>query len=170
MFVLGIDPGLTRCGYGVATKTLDAAVPFRAVAAGVIETPPTDPIDHRLGALSKEVDELLDEFAPGTVIVEKIFFQTNVKTAISVAQASGVVLAAAARRKIPVTQYTPNEVKHAMVGNGAASKLQVQEMVGRLCGITDALKPADVADALALALCHLSSSGLRAALAGARSS
>ena len=168
MFVLGIDPGLTRCGFGMLRRAdAGARATFSAEGAGVIETDPGDPVDRRLATLSIDLDELLDELVPEVVVVEKIFFQTNVRTAISVAQASGVALAAAARRKIPVVQYTPNEVKLAVVGNGAATKTQVQSMVARLCGLASPPKPPDAADALALAACHLSSARLRAAVAAA---
>jgi len=168
MFVLGVDPGLTRCGYGLVRRGDTPAVPFTAVIAGVIETDPHDTVDRRLGVLSAEIDQLLDEVTPDAVAVERIFFQTNIKTAISVAQASGVILAATARRGITVGQYTPNEVKQAVVGHGAATKSQVQEMVARLCGLAQTPKPADVADALALAACHLSSERFHRAVAAAQ--
>ena len=164
MFVLGVDPGLTRCGYGVASRSGDHKVPFRAVAAGVIETPVADSVDRRLAVLAEEMDHLLDEFAPSVVVVERVFFQTNVRTAISVAQASGVILAAAARRGIFVAQFTPNEVKQSVTGHGGASKEQVQEMIARLCGLSEVPRPADAADALALAACYLNSERLLAAV------
>ena len=167
MFVLGVDPGLTRCGYGALERRASKDSPFRAVLAGVIETPPTSPVDQRLGQLVVEIEGLLDELRPSVVVVERIFFQTNVRTAISVAQASGVVLAAAARRDIEVAQYTPNEVKQGVVGSGGASKAQVQAMVARLCGLSEPPRPPDVADALALAACHLSSDRFRAAVKAA---
>ena len=163
MFVLGVDPGLTRCGYGALQRTPNAEAPFRAVVAGVIETPAGDPLDRRLGALAVEIDTLLDEITPAVVVVERIFFQSNVRTAISVAQASGVVLAAAGRRGLEVIQLTPNEVKQTVVGHGGATKAQVQQMVARLCGLAEVPTPADVADALALAACHLGSARLSAA-------
>jgi crossover junction endodeoxyribonuclease RuvC len=164
MFVLGVDPGLTRCGYGVLERSGLADAPFRAVVAGVVETPPSDPVDRRLGTLAVEIDQLLDEVAPSVVVVERVFFQTNVRTAISVAQASGVILAAAARRGLEVSQYTPNEVKQAVVGHGGATKAQVQEMVSRLCGLAEVPRPPDVADALALAACYLTSERLHRAM------
>ena len=159
MFVLGVDPGLTRCGYGALERRASKDSPFRAVLAGVIETPPTSPVDQRLGQLVVEIEGLLDELRPSVVVVER--------TAISVAQASGVVLAAAARRDIEVAQYTPNEVKQGVVGSGGASKAQVQAMVARLCGLSEPPRPPDVADALALAACHLSSDRFRAAVKAA---
>ena len=120
-----------------------------------------------IGNRHPAIEGLLDELRPSAVVVERIFFQTNVRTAISVAQASGVVLAAAARRGIEVAQYTPNEVKQGVVGSGGASKAQVQAMVARLCGLSEPPRPPDVADALALAACHLSSDRFRAAVKAA---
>jgi len=164
MFVLGVDPGLTRCGFGALERTASKDAPYRAVVAGVIETSRHDSVDRRLGTLAVEIDGILDEVRPSVVVVERVFFQTNVRTAISVAQASGVVLAAAARRGIEVSQFTPNEVKQAVVGAGGASKAQVQAMIARLCGLAAVPKPPDVADALALAACHLTSERFRAAV------
>ena len=166
MFVLGIDPGLTRCGYGLLRRASTNSPVFEARTAGVIETPKESPVEQRLGLLSVEIDQLLDEYAPSVVVVEKIFFQSNVRTAVSVAQASGVILAAAARRGMEVAHMTPNEVKLGIVGNGAATKSQVQEMVARMCGLSAPPSPPDVADAMALAACYLSSARLRSALAG----
>jgi crossover junction endodeoxyribonuclease RuvC len=169
MFVLGVDPGLTRCGYGIVTRSPDAAIPFKACLAGVIETSPRDDLAVRLGQLASDIDSILDEEHPDVVVVEKIFFQNNVRTAISVAQASGVILASASRRGIAVRQYTPNEVKNAVVGHGGATKIQVQEMIMNLCGLDEIPKPPDVADALALAICSLTSARLDAAIAAVKS-
>ena len=155
MFVLGIDPGLTRCGFGVVQRTGSGPVPFLVKAAGVLETPRTDPVAVRLGVLLNDIEALLDEFSPSQVAIERIFFQTNVRTAISVAQASGVMMAAASRRGLEVVGYTPNEVKQAVVGHGGATKEQVQSMVARLCGLDKVLSPPDAADAVAIAACHL---------------
>jgi crossover junction endodeoxyribonuclease RuvC len=163
MFVLGFDPGLTRCGFGLATRSGSTKVPFRVLLAGVLETDPADSIETRLASLALDVEELLDEVRPDEVAVEKIFFQTNVRTAISVAQASGLVLAAAGRRSLPVSHYTPNEVKQAVVGHGGATKEQVQQMVARLCGLPAPPSPPDAADAIALAACHLTTMRLTAA-------
>jgi crossover junction endodeoxyribonuclease RuvC len=170
MFVLGIDPGLTRCGYGVVERSRETEAPYRAALAGLIVTDPKERVDRRLASLVLDVEDLLDEVRPAAVVVEKIFFQTNVRTAISVAQASGVVLAAAGRRAIPVALYTPNEVKQAVVGHGGATKAQVQAMVMRLCGLPERLQPPDVADAVALAICHLTSHRLSQAIAAADAS
>ena len=150
--MLGIDPGVSRCGYGAVRS--GRARP-EAVAAGVITTDRDDPLPDRLARLSSELNALLDEMHPDAVVVERVFFQTNVRTAMSVGQASGLALAAAAGRGIDVAQYTANEVKQAVAGYGAASKEQVQKMVQALLSLPDLPKPPDAADALALALCHL---------------
>ena len=163
MFVLGIDPGLSRCGYGC----VEARGPKgRAVAAGVLRTPPTAPLPERLAQLQEEMEALLDELEPDVVAVERLFFQVNARTAMAVGQASGVVLAAAARAGAEVAQYTPNEVKQAVAGYGAAPKEQVQRMVQALLGLSSIPQPADAADALALALCHIATAPLRARLGG----
>jgi crossover junction endodeoxyribonuclease RuvC len=152
VFVLGIDPGLSRCGYGAVRR--DGGAALRAVACGVITTPPSDPLPDRLATLSRELRALLAELRPDSVVVERVFFQTNVRTAMSVGQASGLALAAAAEAGCDVVQYTANEVKQAVTGYGAAPKEQVQRMVQSLLGLAEVPKPADAADALALALCH----------------
>jgi len=164
VFALGIDPVLTRCGYGAVERS-GPGQPFIARAAGVLETSPSVELPLRLGQLAGELAALLDELRPDVVVVEKVFFQTNVKTAMSVAQASGLAIAAAALREIPVVQMTANEVKLALTGYGAATKEQVQAMVGQRLGLDQPLKPADVADALALAITHLGTSVLSAAIA-----
>jgi crossover junction endodeoxyribonuclease RuvC len=162
--VLGIDPGLTRCGYAV----IDAA-PGRptAVAMGVIRTPAADSLPSRLAALQAELSALIQEFTPDAVAVEHVFFQVNVRTAMSVGQASGLALAAAARAGCEVAQYTPNQVKDAIAGWGAAPKAQVQKMVQLRLGLPKPPQPADAADAAALALCHLATAPMGARLAQA---
>lgn len=166
MFVLGIDPGLSRCGYGCAER--DRAS-YRAVCAGVITTPPSDPLPQRLATLSVELRSLIAELRPDAVVVERVFFQTNVRTAMSVGQASGLALAAAAEAGCDVVQYTANEVKQAVAGYGAATKEQVQRMVQSLLSLAERPRPADAADALALALCHLTLAPRLARIAGATS-
>lgn len=162
MFVLGVDPGLSRCGYAVVEPAPRGR--GRAVAMGILRTSPDDEIPIRLGQLHQDLAELLDEFCPVMVSVERIFFQNNIKTAVGVAQASGLALALAAVRKIPVAQYSPSQVKSVVAGDGQAGKLQVQEMVQILLGLAEIPKPADAADAAALALCHLAHDpGLRTA-------
>jgi crossover junction endodeoxyribonuclease RuvC len=149
MFVMGIDPGLSRCGYGVVGPGM------QAVAAGVITTPVDDGIPRRLAALGAELRALLAEHTPAVVVVERVLFQANARTAMAVGQASGMALAAASDAGAEVVQYSPNEVKMAVTGYGAATKRQVQEMVARLLRLPAPPSPPDVADALALAVCHL---------------
>jgi crossover junction endodeoxyribonuclease RuvC len=158
--VLGIDPGLTRCGYAVVDGR--GAGSATAVSLGVIRTPATAELPHRLAALRAELVALLQEFEPQVVAVERVFFQINVRTAMSVGQASGLALCEAAAAGLEVVQYTPNEVKDAVAGYGAATKQQVQKMVQARLSLTKPPQPADAADAAALALCHLA----RAPMAG----
>jgi crossover junction endodeoxyribonuclease RuvC len=152
MFVLGIDPGLTRCGYG-ALRRIDARR-TEAVDHGVLRTPVDDPLPARLAALLAGLEGLLDRHRPDVVVVERVFFQVNARTAMAVAQASGLALALASARGCEVVQYTANEVKQAVTGHGAADKRAVQVMVQRLLALPALPTPADAADALALALCH----------------
>lgn len=158
--VLGIDPGLTRCGYAVLTRVNEPGQRpgVRALALGVLRTAASEALADRLAQIHDDVEALLDEFAPGAVAVEQVFFQSNVRTAMSVAQVSGVVLAAAARRRCPVVQYTPSQVKSSIAGYGSADKQQVQRMVQMRLGLAEMPKPADAADAAALALCHIAMS------------
>lgn len=167
MFVLGIDPGLTRCGYCVLDAT-DSRAP-RAVALGVLRTDPADEVHHRLAELQREVRSLLAEFRPGAMAVERVLFQVNVRTAMSVGQASGVAMVEAVDAGCEVVQYSPNEVKSAVAGWGGADKEQVQQMVQTLLGLAEPPRPFDAADAAALALCHVAMAPFRgAATAGAR--
>ena len=152
MFVLGIDPGLTRCGYGVVHRD---GRQIAAVAAGVLRTKPSDDIARRLAVLHREVTLLVDEYRPTEVAVERVLFQVNVRTAMQTGQASGVVMAAAAGAGVPVTLYSPNEVKGAVAGWGGADKDQVERMVRTQLGLDVPLRPVDAADAVAVALCHL---------------
>lgn len=158
--VLGIDPGLSRCGYGAVRRSGGAVV---AVVFGVLRTDRDAPLPERLAALEADLDALVGEVRPSALAVERILFQANVRTAISVGQASGLALAVAARANVPVTHYSPNEVKLAVTGSGTAGKAQVQEMVARLLGLASPPSPPDAADALALALCHGWSAPVRAA-------
>jgi crossover junction endodeoxyribonuclease RuvC len=150
--VLGIDPGLSRCGYGIVSR--ERGKP-RAIGCGVIRTPTTDALPARLLALDDELRLLVAETKPSAMAVERVLFQTNARTAMSVGQASGLALVIAARAGIPVALYSPNEVKLAVTGNGRADKAAVQMMVTRLLGLAEIPKPPDAADALALACCHL---------------
>jgi crossover junction endodeoxyribonuclease RuvC len=152
VFVLGIDPGLSRCGYCCVEQRSGAT---RARAMGIITTPTDAPLPERLAELQHELRALLTEWQPGAVAVEQVFFQVNVHTALSGGQASGLAMAEAATTGAEVAQYTPNQVKQAVAGYGAADKAQVQRMVQTLLGLAEAPHPPDAADAAALALCHL---------------
>ncbi|MCW2616075.1 MAG: crossover junction endodeoxyribonuclease RuvC [Frankiales bacterium] len=164
MRVLGVDPGLTRCGLGV----VDGA-PGRAVLVeyGVVTTPATDDLGRRLVALEVAVEDWLDRHRPDAVAVERVFAQSNVRTVMGTAQAGAVAIVCAARRGLPVALHTPSEVKAAVTGSGRADKAQVGLMVTRLLRLTETPKPADAADALALALCHLWRGPVQARLAAA---
>ena len=163
--MLGIDPGLTRCGYAVVDGRGPGDVV--AVALGVIRTPAGDPLPQRLAALRSELAGLIAEYRPAAVAVEHVFFQVNVRTAMSVGQASGLALAEAAARGCDVAQYTPNQVKDAVAGYGAAPKEQVQKMVQARLRLATPPRPPDAADAAALALCHLATAPMRARVAAA---
>jgi crossover junction endodeoxyribonuclease RuvC len=152
VFVLGLDPGLSRCGYAVVEPRGRSA---RPIAIGVVTTSPDHPVHRRLAELQLEVRALLDEFQPSVLAVERVLFQQNVRTAISVGQASGIAMAEAAAAGCDVVQYSPNQVKEAVAGYGGATKEQVQDMVQTLLGLAERPRPADAADAAAIALCHL---------------
>jgi crossover junction endodeoxyribonuclease RuvC len=165
--VLGVDPGLTRCGVGVVDGAPGRAL--RLVRVGVIRTSADDDIATRLLAIETELERWLDECQPDAVAVERVFSQQNLRTVMGTAQASAVAIVCAARRGLPVATHTPSEVKAAVTGNGRADKAQVTAMVTRLLRVTDPPRPADAADALALAICQLwrgSGMGLRLAAAG----
>ncbi len=164
MFVLGIDPGLSRCGYGVVTRRPGG---LAAAAGGVISTDPSMPLPGRLRTLFQELVALVDEFRPEAVVVERVFFQVNAHTAMATGQAAGVALVAASQSGCDVAQYTSNEVKQAIVGYGGATKEQVQRMVASVLRLAEPPRPPDVADALALAACHLTTEPLRRAVAAA---
>jgi crossover junction endodeoxyribonuclease RuvC len=163
--VLGIDPGLSRCGWGLVVRGRAGAL--HAEAAGVLRTPSDQALPQRLAQLADELAELIRTLAPDAVAVERVFFQTNVRTAMSVGQASGLALAAAARAGLTVAEFTPNEVKQAVTGYGGAPKEQVQDMVRVVLGLVDVPKPPDVADALALAVCLHAAAPVRARVVAA---
>ena len=167
MFVLGIDPGLTRCGYCVLEVGADprGRQVSRAVALGVVRTDPGDPLHQRLGEFQREVRELLVEHPPSVMAIERVLFQVNVSTAMSVGQVSGIAMAEAANAGCDVVQYSPNEVKLAVAGWGGADKAQMQQMVTTLLGLKVVPQPADAADAAALALCHVAMAPMQAAVA-----
>ena len=153
MRVLGVDPGLTRCGLGVIEGEPGRAL--RLVGTDVIRTPAGDDIGARLLALEVELELWLARYQPDAVAVERVFSQHNVRTVMGTAQAGAVAIVCAARRGVPVALHTPSEVKAAVTGSGRADKRQVTEMVTRLLRLADPPRPADSADALALAICHL---------------
>jgi crossover junction endodeoxyribonuclease RuvC len=153
MRVLGIDPGLTRCGLGVVEGSVGR--PLTMLEVGVVRTPPELPLPLRLCRIEAEIEQWLDRHRPEAVAVERVFSQHNVKTVMGTAQASGIAVVAAARRGIPVALHTPSEVKAAVSGSGRADKQQVAVMVTRVLGLAEQPRPADAADALALAICHI---------------
>ncbi len=151
--VIGLDPGTARTGYAILEA--EGGDMLTAVAFGVIETPPADPLPRRLLFLYQRIRELLLLHRPQSGAVEKLFFQRNVSTAIQVGQARGVILLALAEAEIPVAEYTPNEIKQSVSGYGSANKRQMQEMVRLLLGLETIPQPDDAADALAIAITHL---------------
>jgi crossover junction endodeoxyribonuclease RuvC len=151
--VLGVDPGLTRCGLGVVDG--QAGRRLTAIAYGVVTTPVTDDIALRLLALEGHITTWIDLHQPDVVAVERVFSQHNVRTVMGTAQAAAVAITTAARAGLPVMLHTPSEVKAAVTGSGRADKAQVGAMVTRLLGLATAPRPADTADALALAVCHI---------------
>ncbi len=155
MFVLGIDPGLTRCGFGLVEGAFDGPESFTARSAGVLESSKSARVEDRLASLIVDLRAVIEAFSPEVVVVERVFFQRNARTAISVAQASGLAIALAGERGIDVRQYTAQEVKLAVTGYGAASKAQVQQMVATHCSLAEVPSPPDAADALALAITYL---------------
>lgn len=165
MLVLGIDPGTALTGYGLILRTSNAELEL--VDFGVIQTRSDQPMAERLLKLDHELEELLKRHQPTSAAVERLFFQKNVSTALSVGQARGVVLLALARSGLAVEEYTPQDVKMAVTGYGAAEKGQMQRMVKMLLGMDDIPKPDDAADALAVAICHAHSAGLRQRIEGA---
>ncbi|MFC8589165.1 crossover junction endodeoxyribonuclease RuvC [Streptomyces sp. NPDC057217] len=153
MRVLGVDPGLTRCGVGVVEGV--AGRPLTMLGVGVVRTPADADIGMRLVGIEQGIEEWIDRFSPELVAVERVFSQHNVRTVMGTAQASAVAMLCASRRGIPVALHTPSEVKAAVTGSGRADKAQVGTMVTRLLRLSEPPKPADAADALALAICHI---------------
>lgn len=153
MLVLGIDPGIAITGYGLI-QTGDRS-DYQCIDYGVIRTESGVPDPDRLAFLFKELKDLLRQYQVDSSAVEKLFFQKNVRTAFSVGQARGVTLLALAQSKLPISEYTPNEIKQTVCGYGNAGKAQVQRMVQALLHLADLPKPDDAADALAVAICHI---------------
>jgi crossover junction endodeoxyribonuclease RuvC len=164
VYVLGIDPGLSRCGYGIVHQQ---AAGVRATAVGVLRTSPSSPTPERLAELQADLRALLQEHRPQVVAIERVLFQVNVRTAIPVAQAAGIAMAEAVAAGCEVVEYSPNQVKQAVAGVGGASKDQMERMVQTLLGVAHPLRPVDAADAVALALCHLAHAPMRGRVAQA---
>ncbi len=162
MRVLGIDPGLTRCGVGVVDG--EVGRPLTLVEVGVIRTASSLAVPERLVAIERGIEAWLDAHRPDAVAVERVFARSDVSTIMGTAQASGIAMCAAARRGLPVVLHTPSEVKAAVSGNGRADKAQVGLMVTRILRLDAAPKPADAADALALAITHIWRGGAQARL------
>ena len=152
MRVLGIDPGLTRCGIGIVDST--GPQKLEMVGVGVIKTDLEAPLEFRLLELEKEISVWIKNYKPDVIAVERVFSQLNVRTAMATGQAAGVALLLAAKAGIPVVMHTPSEVKAAVTGSGRADKKQVAQMVKRLLKLKEIPKPVDSTDALALAICH----------------
>ena len=159
MLVIGIDPGTATTGYGLVKENADGSL--TVVDYGAILTPPDLPMQRRLLRLYQQLKDILLLYRPHSGAVEKLFFQRNVRTAISVGQGRGIALLALAEVDLPVGEYTPLEIKQAVVGYGGADKHQVQEMVRAILGLQEIPRPDDAADALAVAICHLHSQHLR---------
>lgn len=156
MRVLGIDPGTAITGYGLVDQDDD----LQLVHSGAITTPAGMPLPQRLLIIHRELSAVIGRYQPQAVAVEELFFSKNVRTAMSVGQARGVVLLAAAQASLPIYHYKPSEVKLAVAGYGGAAKAQIQEMVRLLLGLDAVLTPDDVADAVAIAICHAHSAHL----------
>lgn len=165
MRVLGIDPGLTRCGMGVVEG--EVGRPLRLVDVNVLRTSADVPVAERLVTIERGIDAWLDEHRPDAVAVERVFARSDSSTIMGTAQASGIALVAAARRGLPVAMHTPSEVKAAVSGSGRAAKAQVGAMVTRILRLDAPPKPADAADALALAITHIWRGGAQARIEAA---
>jgi len=153
MRVLGVDPGLTRCGVGIVSGAPGSTLTLDGV--GVIMTPTDSDLDIRLLELHKQITQWVKKYSPDVMAVERVFSQHNVRTVMGTGQAAGIALLVAAQNDVPVFMHTPSEVKAAVTGSGRANKAQVSEMVKRLLNLKEIPKPADSADALALAICHI---------------
>ena len=156
MIILGIDPGYAIIGYGVVDYRASS---FRTLDYGAITTPANVPVEDRLAMIYRSMCELIDRYSPEDMAVEQLFFNTNQTTAIKVAEARGVILLAARQKNVRIFEYTPLQVKQAVVGYGKAEKKQVQQMVTTLLSLKQIPKPDDTADALAIAVCHAHSGG-----------
>ena len=159
MFVLGIDPGLTRTGYGIIDASGSTE---KAVVAGVIRTDPAQALGERYVELARDLREIVAEYEPEAAAIEQVFVNNNRQTAMSVARASGVALLVLSEARLETAEYTPSAVKMALTGSGTADKQQMQRVVAMRLGLSRAPAPADAADALAVALCHVQHRALKA--------
>ncbi|MBK5092874.1 MAG: crossover junction endodeoxyribonuclease RuvC [Actinobacteria bacterium] len=158
MRVLGVDPGITNTGYGLVVEVSGR---LQAAESGSVKTPRSADMSHRLDILYGEIKDLIEQLSPDVVVLEQLFFNTNLKTALAVGQARGVILLACRHADVTWTEYTPLQVKQTVVGNGNASKEQVKYMVGALLGLGSPPKSLHACDALAIAICHLHMRGLK---------
>ena len=151
MRILGIDPGIAIVGYGVVDKEGNR---YKTIAYDAVTTKAHTPLEDRLEKVYNGVCEIIKEYKPDAMSIEELFFNNNARTALTVGQARGVIILAAVQNHIPVYEYTPLQVKQALTGYGRASKTQIQQMMKSMLGLTEIPKPDDVADALAIAVCH----------------
>jgi crossover junction endodeoxyribonuclease RuvC len=165
MVVIGIDPGITNTGFGVVESRGSALL---ALDGGVIETSPKTPLENRLAAIADRIDELISEHNPDAMAIESIYFGKNAESAFLVGQARGAVVCEAGRKGLPVASYTPQQIKLAVCGSGAAAKDQVQRMVSVLLDLPGEVPPDHAADALAVGVCHVNSAPLVSAIGAAR--
>jgi crossover junction endodeoxyribonuclease RuvC len=152
MIIVGIDPGLATVGFGVIQKGEEKIIP---VSYGCIQTSSEKQTSERLLEIYNEINALFEKYNPQAVAIEKLFFNKNVTSAMSVSEARGVILLAAQRKQIPVFEYTPAQIKQAITGTGHADKRQMQEMITRVLGLDELPRPDDAADGLSIALCHI---------------
>lgn len=150
--IMGVDPGLTRCGIGIVDVAGPKAISL--VHVTVLKTPSEDALENRLLTIEGSLTQLIELHQPDVIAVERVFAQHNVRTVMGTGQAAGIALLIAARKNIPVVMHTPSEVKAAVTGSGRADKAQVAHMVQRILGLESIPKPVDATDALALAICH----------------
>lgn len=151
MRILGIDPGIAIVGYGVVDKEGNR---YKTIAYDAITTKAHTPLEDRLHKVYMGINEIIHEYKPDAMSIEELFFNNNAKTALTVGQARGVIILAAYQNNVPIFEYTPLQVKQALTGYGRASKMQIQQMMKSMLGLTEIPKPDDVADALAIAVCH----------------
>ncbi|MBU6254851.1 MAG: crossover junction endodeoxyribonuclease RuvC [Actinomycetales bacterium] len=153
MRVLGVDPGLTRCGVGIVDGAVGSAISL--VEVGIILTPTDSPLEQRLLDLDQQLSQWINVWKPDVIAVERVFSQHNVRTVMGTGQAAGIALLLAAKAGIPVMMHTPSEVKASVTGNGRSNKAQVAQMVQKILRLDSVPKPVDATDALALAICHI---------------